>query len=95
MLAIFVGLGVYSLIALIRSFYRPLDPTAEKLTAFKRTLIGSSWVWLAAVASAINALVSKEYYLLGASAILFSYVLPILVHYLRLKAAMRDAAISK
>jgi hypothetical protein len=88
MLAIFVCLSIWSLVAMVRSFYRPLDATPEKLAAFKKSLLLSSWIMFAAVASAINALVSKQYYLLGASAILFSFVLPLLVQYLRLKRAL-------
>jgi len=86
--AIFVCLGIRSLVAMVRSFYRPLDATPEKLAAFKKSLLLSWWIMSAAVASAINALVSKQYYLLGASAILFSFVLPLLVQYLRLKRAL-------
>jgi hypothetical protein len=46
-----------------------------------KSLIGSP-------SSLVNALVSKQHYLLGASAILFSFVLPLLVQYLRLKRAL-------
>lgn len=88
MLAIFVSLAIWSLVAMVRSFYRPLDATPEKLAAFKKSLLLSSWIMLAAASVAINALVSKQYYLLGASAILFSFVLPLLVQYLRLRRAL-------
>jgi hypothetical protein len=88
MLAIFIGLSIWSLVNVVRSFYRPLDATPEKLAAFKKSLLLSSWIMLAAVATAINALVSKQYYLLGASAILISFVLPLLAQYVRLKRAL-------
>lgn len=88
MLAIFVSLGIWSLVAMVRSFYRPLDATPEKLAALRKSLLFSSWIMFAAIATAINALVSKQYYLIGASALLFSFVLPLLVQYLRLKRAL-------
>ena len=77
---------------MVRSFYRPLDATPEKLAGFKKALLLSSWVILAVVATEMNALMSKQYYLLGASAILFSFVLPVLVQYLRLKRALEKEA---
>lgn len=95
MLALFVGLSIWSLSAMVRSFYRPLDATPEKLAASKKAVLLSSWVALAAVATATNALLSKQYYLLGASAILFSFVLPLLVHYVRLKRALPSQQTSK
>ena len=90
MLTIFIGLGVFSVVAMVRSFYRPLEATPEKLASTKKALLFSSWVMFAAVASAIEALVRGEYYLLGASAIVFSFVLPLWVHYFRLKAALNN-----
>jgi membrane associated rhomboid family serine protease len=95
MLAIFIGLAAFSLVAMVRSFYRPLDPTPEKVARLKKSLLLNSWVMFAAVGVAIQARVSKEYYLLGASAILFSFVLPLIVHYFRLKTALRARSIPK
>jgi hypothetical protein len=95
MLAIFVGLSIWSLSAMVRSFYRPLDATPEKLVASKKAVLLSSWVVLAAVGGAINALLSKQYYLLGASAILLSFVLPLLVQYVRLKRALPSQQMPK
>ncbi len=89
MLGIFIALGVSSLAAMACSFYRPLDPTPEKVRALKRVLTLNCWILFAAVAVAINAIVSKEYYLLGASALLFTFVLPVIVHYIRLRNALR------
>ena len=89
MLAFFVALGVFSLVAIVRSFYRPLDPTPEKLASVKKGLALNSWVLIAAAAVAINAIASKQYYLLGAAALLFTFVLPVIVHYIRLKNALR------
>jgi hypothetical protein len=88
MLAIFAGLSIWSLINTVRLFYRPLNATPAKLAAFKKRLSLSSWVILAAVATATNAIVSKQDYLLGASAILISFVLPLVVQYVRLKRAL-------
>jgi membrane associated rhomboid family serine protease len=95
MLAIFIGLAAFSLVAMVRSFYRPLDPTPEKVARLKKSLLLNSWVMFAAVGGAIQALVSKEYYLLGASALLFSFVLPLIVHYFRLKTALRARLMPK
>src|ERR1700756_3228596 len=89
MLAIFVGLSLWSLFAMVRSFYRPLEATPEKLAACRKAILLSSWVTLAAVGSAINAIASKQYYLLGASAMLSSLVLPLFVQYVRLKRGLR------
>ena len=92
MLAIFIGLGIFSLAMMVRSFFRPLEPTREKLAATKKSLVLNSWVLFAALANAINALTSKQYYLLGASALLFSFVLPLIVQYTRLKAAVKGSS---
>lgn len=89
MLGIFIGLGVFSLVAMARSFYRPLDPTPEKANAVKKALMLNCWVLFAAFAVAINAMISQQYYLLGVSALLLSFVLPVIVHYVRLKKALR------
>ncbi len=89
MLGVFIALGLYSLTAMVRSFYRPLDPTPEKAKALKKALMLNCWVLFAAVAIAINAMISKQYYLLGVSALLFTFVLPVIVHYVRLKKALR------
>jgi hypothetical protein len=89
MLALFVALGVFSLVAMVRSFYRPLDPTPEKVASVKKALTLNSWVLVAAAAGAINAIASKQYYLLGAAALLLTFVLPVIVHYIRLRKASR------
>jgi hypothetical protein len=73
MLAIFIGLGIFSLAAMVRSFFRPLEATPEKLAAGKKSLMLCSWILVAAFASAVRAVSSKQYYyLLGASALLFT-----------------------
>ena len=93
MLTVFIGLGIFALAMMVRSFFRPLEPTPDKLAATKKSLLVSSWVLFAAIAGAINALASKQYYLLGASALLFSFVLPLIVQYMRLKAALKGSEI--
>jgi membrane associated rhomboid family serine protease len=95
MLSIFAGLAVFSLVAMLRSFYRPVDPTPETVARLRKLLLLNSWVMFAAVGGAIQAFVSKEYYLLGASALLFSFVLPVIVHYVRLKTAFRARSTPK
>jgi hypothetical protein len=92
MLAIFIGLGIFSLTALFRSFFRPLEPTPKKLAATKKAFLVSSWILFAALANAVRAVISEQYYLLGASALLFSFVLPLIVQYLRLRAALRGTS---
>lgn len=92
MLVIFIGLGIFSLALMVRSFFRSLAPTPKKLAATKKALVLSSWILFAAFASAINALNSKQYFLLGASALLFSFVLPLIVQYTRLKAALKGSS---
>lgn len=92
MLAIFIALGIFSLAMMVRSFFRPLEPTPQKLAATKKSLVLTGWIVFPALGIAINALASKQYYLLGASAILFSFVLPLVVQYSRLKAPMKGSS---
>ena len=89
MLAIFIGLSIWSVFAMVRSFYRPLQATPEKLAATRKALFLNSWVMLAAGSVAIHAIATKQYFLLGAAAMLFSFALPLFVHYVRLKTALR------
>ena len=88
MIAIYVGLALFAVVLLIRSFYRPLNATPEKLAAVKRVLRIVWRLLFGAVAMAVYALVSRQYYLLFASAFFLALVLPILVHYRRLKSAV-------
>jgi membrane associated rhomboid family serine protease len=89
-LAVLIGLGVWSIAVTVRSFFRPLNPTPQKLAATKKSLMLSAWVLFAAFANAVRALTTGQYYLLGASALLFSFVMPLIVHFMRLKAAMKS-----
>jgi len=89
MLAIFAGLAVFSLLAMARSFYRPLDPTPEKVATFKKLILLNSWILFAAVGGAVWALATRKYYMLIASAILFSFVLPPIVQYVRMSLALK------
>ena len=89
MLAFYIGLGILTLILTIRSFTRPLDATPEKLTQFKKLDPSYSGIVLGALGTAVYAVVSKQYYLLGASALLFSFVLPVILQYIRLRLALR------
>lgn len=89
MLTFFGCLGVFSLVMAMRRFSRPVEANPEKLAATKKTLMLSSWLLLAAFANAVRALAAKQYYLLFASALMVILVLPIIVQYLRLKAASK------
>jgi hypothetical protein len=90
MLGVFVALGVFSIVMTVRLFLRPPDVTAAKLAAAKRSLIFSSWLAIPILGNAIRALVTRDYWLLSVSALLFSYILPILVLFLRRRAAVRS-----
>jgi hypothetical protein len=92
MVTIFVGLGICSLTLMFRSLSRPLAPTPEKLATMKKLLPLSTRFLLGSFAIAAFAVISKQYYLLAASALLFSLVLPLIVHYMRLKAALRGTS---
>jgi hypothetical protein len=92
MLAIFIGLAIASLVALVRYLSKPIQASKEKLTAARKSMMYGSWVLFAACANAIRALVFRQYYLLFASALLFSVVLPVIIHYCRLRAALRTSS---
>jgi hypothetical protein len=92
MLGVYVALGIWSIAVLIRSFYKPLDATPEKAAALKKLVWIYSRLMFGAVAMAIYAVVSKQYYLLGAAALLAIYVLPIIVQHVRVRSALRRSA---
>ncbi len=92
MLGVFIALAAFSILWMIRSFFRPLEATPAKLSAFKKGMLLHYWILISSVLVALNALRSKQYYLLLASAILLSLALPGVIHYLRLKAAVKKAS---
>ena len=92
MLLFFVVLAIYSVVISIRSCVRPIEATQEKLHALRKSLLLSSWVLVAACANAIHALTTGQHYLLLVSLLLFSFVLPLIVQYVRVKAALKTAA---
>jgi len=89
MLAVFTGLGIWSLVITVRTIRRKAEPDPNRLAAAKRSLLLSPWVMFAAVAGAINAVSSHQYYLLFASALLFSYVLPLITLYVKTNSAIK------
>lgn len=88
MIAICVGIALFAIAVLIRSFYRPLNATPQKLAAMKRVLPIVWRLLFGAIAMMVYALVTRQYYLLFASAFFLALVLPIFVHYRRLKSAL-------
>lgn len=94
MLGIFGGLGIFAIVMTLRLFMRPAEPSAVKLAATKRTLMLSSWLLIPIVGNAIRALTTREYWLLLVSVMLFSYILPVLVLFLRTRAAIKSAVTS-
>jgi len=91
MLGVFGALGIFSLVMTVRLFLRPPEANTAKLTAAKRSLIFSSWLAIPILGNAIRALATREYWLLFVSALLFSYILPVLVLFLRTRAAVKSA----
>lgn len=89
MLGVFGGLGVLSLAMTVRLLQRPAEPNPAKLVATKRSLLLSSWIMVAVVGNTIAAVRNREYYLLWASGLLFSYILPLIVQYFRIRAALK------
>lgn len=90
-IAFWIVLSLVSLSILVWSFLKPLNANTEKLAATKRLLLFNGWIPLAAVGISIQALLSRNYFLLFAGMILFTFVLPILVQYLRLKRALKPS----
>jgi hypothetical protein len=91
MLGVFGALGIFSVVMTVRLFLRPPEANTAKLATAKRTLIFSSWLVIPILGNAIRALATREYWLLFVSALLFSYILPILVLFLRTRAAVKAA----
>jgi hypothetical protein len=89
MLAVFTGLGIWSLAMTVQTIRKKAEPDPKKLAAAKRSLLLCSWVVFAAIAGAINAVSSRQYYLLFASALLFSYVLPLIALYVKTNLAIK------
>jgi len=90
MLGIFIALGIFAIVMTVRLFLRAPEASATKLAATKRSLIFSSWLAIPIIGNAIRALVTREYWLLLASALLFSYILPVLVGFLRTRSALKS-----
>lgn len=92
MLGVFTALAAFSIVSLIRSFLRPLDATPEKLAATKKVLVLNGWILFSAIGVTVHGVVSGQYYLLAAAALLFSFVAPVVVQYFRLRAALGPGA---
>jgi hypothetical protein len=94
MLAGFTGLGIWSLVITVRTLRGRTEPDTKKLAAAKRALVLGSWVGFAAIATALNAVLSHQYYLLFASALLFTYYLPLIALYFKTYSAIKSARLS-
>jgi hypothetical protein len=91
MLGVFVALGIFSVVMTVRLFLRPPEASTAKLATAKRRLIFSSWLAVPILGNEIRALGTREYGLIFPSALLCSYILPILVQFLRTRAAVKAA----
>jgi hypothetical protein len=90
MLVVFSLLALWSVVHMIRTLRRPVDATSEKLKAFEKIKSVGSRFCFGGIAMSIFAIVTKQYYLIGAGALLFMMGLPVVVGYLRVKSALRD-----
>jgi len=88
-ISFWIVLSLVSLTILVRSFVKPLNADSEKLAATKRLLLFNAWVFLAAVGVSIQALISKNYFLLFAGVILLTFIHPVAVQYFRLKRVLK------
>jgi hypothetical protein len=61
MLVIYVALGAWSIVLLVRSFYRPLNPTPEKASALKKVLLPGAALMIGGTLMGIHAMLSKQY----------------------------------
>lgn len=92
MLGIFTVLAISSVVMTIRLLLRKPEPSPTKLASAKRSLLFSSWILIPVVGNAVRAVVAREYWLLFVSGLLFSYILPLVVLYLRTRAALKHAS---
>jgi hypothetical protein len=94
MLTGFAGLGIWSIVLTVRTLRKDAEPDTKKLAATKRSLLLSSWVTLAGIGNAVNAIYSHQYYLFSASAFLLSLVAPLFALYFKTKSAIKNAKLS-
>jgi hypothetical protein len=92
MLGVFILLGIVSLVMTIRVLTRKPEPNPTKLAATERSLLLSSWVLIPIVGNAINAIATQKYSLLLVCGLLLSYLLPLIVLYLKTRTALNKAA---
>ena len=90
-LGVFIALGIISVVMTARLFLRAPEANATKLAAAKRSLIFSSWLAIPIIGNGIRAFVTREYWLLLVSVLLFSYILPVLVLFFRIRSAVKSA----
>ena len=91
MLGIFIALGIFSVLMTARLVLRAPEANAARLAAAKRSLMFSSWLAIPILGTAIRALATREYSFLLVSVLLFSYILPVLVLFLRTRSALKSA----
>ena len=92
--AVFTGLGILAIVKTVQTLRKDAEPDTKKLAAAKRGLLLSSWVLLPAVGGAINAISSRQYYLLFASVFFLSLVAPLFAFYFKTKSAIKNAKLS-
>jgi hypothetical protein len=95
MMGIFTCLGIWSLFSTAKAWRKPIEQTKEEFSKAKKAFLLSSWVLLSATATAVNAISSGQYFLLFPASLLFSFCLPIVVWYLRVRSAVKRLGLSQ
>jgi hypothetical protein len=90
-LAVFVGIGVLSLVMLARSLRKPAEPDPAVYLSARSNLLFSSVVLLGCIVLVCWAIASRQYYLIFLSALLATYMLPVPVLFFRTRSALRRA----
>jgi hypothetical protein len=90
-LAVFVGIGVLSLVTLGRSLRKPAEPDPAVYLSARSNLLFSSLVLLGSIVLVGWAITSRQYYLIFLSLLLVAYMLPVPVLFLRTRSALRRA----
>jgi len=89
MLAFYGALALLAIYQTVRALMKPVELSERTIAAAKTSLRFSLVVFLPALAVTFQAFASRQYYLLMAAAMLFTFGLPILVFYLRIRSAQR------
>lgn len=90
-LVAFVGIGVLSLVMLVRSLRKPAEPDPAVYLSTRAHLLFSSLVILGSILLVCWAILSRHLYLIFLSALLIAYLLPVPVVFFRTRSALRRA----